>query len=140
MLIGDRLRELRKRKNLSQAEIAKRSGLVGSYISRIENSHTVPAIETLEKFARALEVPMYQLFYDGEEPSKLRTILKRKVAGEIAWGSSGKEARFLHKFRRLMGRIKERDRRLLMLMAQNMAKLKAIENGRAGLRKMRPRA
>ena len=126
MVIGNRLRELREHKDLSQAEIGKRSGLVCSYISRIENGRTVPAIENLEKFARALDVPMYQLFYDGEEPPKLPTILKRKVAGEIAWGSSGKEARFLHEFRVLMGRIEERDRRLLMLMAQNMAKLKPV--------------
>ncbi len=64
MYIADRLRQLREAKKLSQADIEKRTGLVRPYISRIENGHTVPAIETLEKMARALEVPMYQLFYD----------------------------------------------------------------------------
>ena len=67
MLIGDRLRELRDTKKLSQGDIEKRSGLLRCYISRVENGHTVPSVETLEKMARALEVPMYQLFYDGEE-------------------------------------------------------------------------
>lgn len=53
------------------------------YISRVENSYTVPAIETLEKLARALEVPLYQLFYDGEEPPKLPNLLKRKTKPTI---------------------------------------------------------
>jgi len=126
MIIGDRLRELRKHKNVSQGEVQKRTGLHRSYISRVENGHTVPALETLEKFAHALDVPMYQLFYDGEEAPELPTVLKRKVSGKVAWGSSGKEARFLHRFRGLMDRIAERDRRLLMLIAQNMARPKAI--------------
>jgi transcriptional regulator with XRE-family HTH domain len=58
MIIGDRLRELRDTKKLSQGDIEKRTGLLRCYISRVENGHTVPAIETLEKMARALEVPM----------------------------------------------------------------------------------
>ena len=57
MVISDRLRELREQKNLSQGDIEKRTGLLRCYISRVENGHTVPAIETLEKLARALEVP-----------------------------------------------------------------------------------
>ncbi len=71
MIIGDRLRALREEKKLSQGDIEKRTGLLRCYISRVENGHTVPAIETLEKLARALEVPLYQLFYDGEEPPQL---------------------------------------------------------------------
>jgi transcriptional regulator with XRE-family HTH domain len=121
MIIGDRLRALREEKNLSQGDIEKRTGLLRCYISRVENGHTVPAIETLEKMARALEVPVYQLFYDGEEPPYLPNLPKRKTADEIAWGSSGKEARFLTMFRRLLGRIDEGDRRLLLYMAQKMA-------------------
>lgn len=121
MIIGDRLRALREEKKLSQGDIEKRTGLLRCYISRVENGHTVPAIETLEKMARALEVPLYQLFYDGEEPPELPNLPKRKTADDIAWSSSGKEARFLTKFRRLLGRIDEGDRRLLMYMAQKMA-------------------
>ena len=86
------------------------------------NGHTVPAVETLEKFARALEVPMYQLFYDGEEPPKLPNLPKRKSVDDIAWGSSGKEARWLNKLRRLLQRTDESDRKLLMFMAQKMAR------------------
>jgi transcriptional regulator with XRE-family HTH domain len=121
MIIGDRLRALREEKKLSQGDIEKRTGLLRCYISRVENGHTVPAIETLEKMARALEVPLYQLFYDGDEAPELPNLPKRRTADEIAWGSSGKEARFLTMFRRLLGRIDEGDRRLLLYMAQKMA-------------------
>src|ERR1700726_3440280 len=98
MIIGDRLRALREEKKFSQGEVEKRTGLLRCYISRVENGHTVPAVETLEKFARALEVPMYQLFYEGEEPPALPNLPKRKSADDIAWGSKGKDARMLAKF------------------------------------------
>jgi transcriptional regulator with XRE-family HTH domain len=121
MIIGERLRTLREVKKLSQGDIEKRTGLLRCYISRVENGHTVPAIETLEKMARALEVPLYQLFYDGEEPPELPNLPKRKTADDIVWGQSGKEARFLNRLRRLLSRIDEGDRRLLLYMAQKMA-------------------
>ena len=122
MIIGDRLRAVREEKKLSQGDIEKRTGLLRPYISRIENGHTVPSVETLEKLARALEVPLYQLFYDGEEPPKLPYLPKRKTADEIVWGSSGREARFLNRLRRLLARINKADRQLLLAMAQKMAR------------------
>lgn len=122
MIIGDRLRDIREQKMLSQGDIEKRTGLLRCYISRVENGHTVPAIETLEKLARAMEIPMYQLFYDGEEPPKLPTLPKRKSSDDIAWGSSGKDARYLGKLRRLLAKTEDEDRKLLLHMAQKMAK------------------
>jgi len=124
MVIGDRLRDLREQKKFSQGEIEKRTGLLRCYISRVENGHTVPAVETLEKFARALEVPLYQLFYDGEQPPKLPNLPKRKSADDIAWGSSGKDARLLSKFLRLFSRMEENDLKLLFFVAQKMARPK----------------
>jgi transcriptional regulator with XRE-family HTH domain len=121
MIIGERLRALRESKKMSQGDIEKRTGLLRCYISRVENGHTVPAIETLEKLARAMEIPLYQLFYDGEEPPELPNLPKRKSSDDIAWGGKGKDARTLGRFRRLMARIDEGDRRLLMYMAQKMA-------------------
>jgi len=121
MIIGDRLRALREEKNLSQGDIEKRTGLVRPYISRIENNHTVPAIETLEKMARALEIPMYQLFYDGDEPPKLPNLPKRKDDEDL-WGSSGKDARFLKRLPRLLCKSDNNDRKLVMHMAQKMAR------------------
>jgi len=121
MIIGDRLRAMREEKKLSQGDIEKRTGLLRCYISRVENGHTVPAIETLEKLARALECPLYQLFYDGEEPPQLPNLPKRKSSDDIAWGSVGKEARFLNKLRRLLSKAEEGDRKLILYMAQKMA-------------------
>lgn len=120
MIIGERLRAMREQKNLSQGDIEKRTGLLRCYISRVENGHTVPAVETLEKMARALEVPLYQIFYDGEEPPKLPDLPPRKKGEEVSWGSSGKDARVLNNFRRLLKRVSESDRNLLIFVAQKM--------------------
>jgi transcriptional regulator with XRE-family HTH domain len=75
MIVAERLRQLRTDKGMSQGEVEKRTGLLRCYISRVENGHTVPAVETLEKFARALEVPLYHLFVD---PSKERPDMSMK--------------------------------------------------------------
>jgi transcriptional regulator with XRE-family HTH domain len=121
MIIADRIRALREEKKLSQGDMEKRTGLKRCYISRVENNHTVPAVETLEKFAQALEVPLYQFFYDGNEAPEPPNLPKRKTADETLWGSSGKHARTLTKFRRLLGRMEEGRRRLLLYTAQKMA-------------------
>jgi transcriptional regulator with XRE-family HTH domain len=120
MLIGQRIREIRQSKNLSQGDIEHRTGLTRSYTSRVENGHTIPLIETVEKYARALEVPLYQFFYDGKEPpEKLR--LPPTEKGESPWGTSGKEWPELRRFTRALGRMNDRDRRLLLGIAKLMA-------------------
>lgn len=102
---------------MSQGDIEKKTGLLRCYISRCENGHTVPSIATLEKMARAMEIPMYQLFYDGEEPPTERIKLKEKDG----WGSKGADARTLSRFRRLLGRTNSADRKLLLFLANKMA-------------------
>ncbi len=121
MLIGERLRELRESKNLSQGDIEKRTGLLRCYTSRVENGHTVPNIETLEKYAKALEVPMYKLFLDGEASPK-RPNLPAADRKESAWGAHGNERRELRAFARVLSRLDGRDRSLLMAMAHTMAR------------------
>ena len=121
MVLCDRLRELRESKNLSQGDIEKRTGLLRCYISRVENGHTVPAIETLEKLARALEVPLYQLFYDGEKPPQIPNLLKRKTSDDIVWGNSGKSALYLHKLRKCLSKAGDKDRKILLSFAQKLA-------------------
>src|ERR1700723_301168 len=118
MVISERLKTLREQKNMSQADIEKRTGLLRGYISRIENGHTVPAIETLEKMARALEVPIYALFYNGEKPPADLPKPNETTAG---WGSFGRDARTLGKFRRLLSQIDKGDINLLLFTAQKMA-------------------
>jgi transcriptional regulator with XRE-family HTH domain len=84
MDIGERLKSLREGKNLSQGDVEQRTGLLRCYVSRVENGHTVPAVETLEKFSRALEIPLYQLFYegrDGEKPPRRSTEIEDRRVG-----------------------------------------------------------
>ena len=126
MIIGKRLRQLREERTLSQGDIEKRTGLLRCYISRVENGHTVPSLETLERLAAALQIPLYQLFYEGEEPPKLPNLPKRKSADGIVWGYSGKDARMLAKFRQFLGRADETNRKLLFLMAKKMARAKSV--------------
>jgi transcriptional regulator with XRE-family HTH domain len=126
MVIGDRLRALREEKTFSQGEVEKRTGLLRCYISRVENGYTVPNVETLEKFARALEVPMYQLFYDSEEPPKPPKLPKHNSAGDMAWGSSGKDAHMLAEFCRLFSRMGKGKTELLLFAAKKMTKRKAV--------------
>jgi len=125
VIIADRLRALREAKQLSQGDIEKRTGLLRCYISRVENGHTVPAIETIEKMARALEVPMYQVFYDGDKPPDVPNLPKRKSSDDIAWGSAGKDARYLSKLRRLLAKTEEGNRKLILYMAQKMSGTKS---------------
>ena len=122
MIIGTRLRKLREDKKLSQGDIEERTGLLRCYISRVENGHTVPSLETLERLASALEIPLYQLFYEGDEPPALPNLSKRQTTEELVMDEeSEKEMRFFEKVRRLTSRIDEKDRQLLLLMAQKLA-------------------
>jgi transcriptional regulator with XRE-family HTH domain len=119
VIIGDRLRALREQKNLSQGHIEKRTGLLRCYLSRVECGHTVPSIETLEKWARALEVPLYQIFYEGENPPATPQPI------EANGGLNRADSRFLMQIRRALSHSKETDRQLLLAMARKLAKGRA---------------
>ena len=121
MVIADRLRKLREAKQLSQGDIEKRTGLLRAYISRVENGHTVPSIETLEKMARALEVPMYQLFYDGEESPELPRL---SPLNDDPWSTSRRAGRYLFKLCKVLARMQPDDRKLLFYMTQQIARRK----------------
>ena len=122
MVIGERLRQLREEKNLSQGHIGQKTGLLRCYISRVENGHTVPSIETMEKFARALEAPMYRLFYDGEEAPVKPRIMTLKNVDENLWGSKGQEVKMLRQFSKLLEKISAHDRVVLLHTAAKMQK------------------
>jgi transcriptional regulator with XRE-family HTH domain len=107
MIIGDRLRAIREHRKLSQGEVEDRSGLLRCYISRVENCHTVPSLETLERFARALETPLYAFFHDGEIPPPGLAPAGRNGNTDGGWGASGKHARFLHKLRTNLATMSE---------------------------------
>ena len=119
MVIGNRLRELRESKELSQGDIEKRTGLLRCYISRVENGHTVPSVSTLERMARALEVPMYRLFHDGEAPASLRKV---KPPKDDEFGHTTGEAAYLSKLRRLLAKMEPGDQKLVLHIAQKVAR------------------
>ncbi len=122
MIIGTRLRKLREEKNLSQGDIEKRTGLLRCYISRVENGHTVPSLGTLERLAAALEIALYELFYEGDEPPQLPNLSRRRTTEELALDKDAeRDLRFAEKVKRVISRINEKDRQLLLYMAQKMA-------------------
>ena len=121
MIIGDRLRQLREAKKQSQGDIETKTGLLRCYVSRVENGHTVPTIETLEKFARALEVPMYQIFHDGNEVLKSAKGRVSEV-DHSEWASSGKSEAYSHKLRLYLSRMSAEDRGILLKMTRLTAK------------------
>jgi transcriptional regulator with XRE-family HTH domain len=123
MLIGQRIRQLREQKNFSQGDIEKASGLLRCYISRVEHGHTVPSLETLERFAAALDVPLYRLFYTGEDAPATPNLSPRRTLEELAdeAGPSGTEARFLLKLKGLVGKMVESDRAFLLDFARKLA-------------------
>jgi transcriptional regulator with XRE-family HTH domain len=122
MIVGDQLRALREQQKLSQGDIEKRTGLLRCYISRVENGHTIPSIDTLEKWTRALNVPLYRLFYEGEN-SPAQPV---KAEKSDLWGSEGKDANYLHQLRRSLSQTRERDRQLLLHMARKLARGKVV--------------
>ncbi len=124
MIISKRLRSIREAKNFSQGEIEKRTGLKRAYISRVENGHTVPSLATLEKWAAALEVSLYEIFYEGEEPPKPLPLPPSPRSSDDRWGQEGNSLQYFLRLRQLLGRISEVDRQLLLGLAFQMARKK----------------
>ena len=118
MIVGERLKQIRESKDLSQGDIERKTGLLRCYISRVENGHTVPAIETLEKMARAMEIPLYQIFYEngnGKEPETL------KLTSRPALKLSGKDAGILSRLAGLVPRMDDQNKTILLNIARKMA-------------------
>jgi transcriptional regulator with XRE-family HTH domain len=134
--IGERVRALREHQNLSQGVIEQRCGLLRCYISRVENGHTIPSLETLEKLARALQIPVYQFFYDGsEEPPAI------KLANSgYGWGHLGKDARTFGRFRRLLRQMEGEDIKLLIYMAQKLSHKRKLRANRSSSARPEERA
>jgi transcriptional regulator with XRE-family HTH domain len=124
MVIGDRLKELREAKELSQGDIEKRTGLLRCYISRVENNHTVPAVNTLEKLARALEVPMYQLFHAGEASPDVRRSTPDDQEDHDNWGITGRDREYVSTLQKALGKMTPGNRNLLLHVLQKVAKRK----------------
>ena len=113
-------KEIGESKDLSQGDIEERTGLLRCYTSRVENRHTVPSVATLEKYARALEIPLYKLFYDGKGPIKNLNLPAVNNDGAL-WGAGGKQRRELRLFANALSQMNDKKRKLLFAIAQKMA-------------------
>lgn len=122
MSIGQRLRQLRKQKRLTQQELAERAGLLRCNVWRLENREAAPTIATIEKIARALEIPMFHLFYDYEKSRKPKGLPKWRFTKDKMWGSSGKDARMLAQFCQLFSRMSESDLEIVLYAAKKMSR------------------
>ncbi len=119
MKIGRKLRELRDAQNLSQGDIEKRSGLLRAYTSRVENGHVSPSIATLQKYADALGVPLYALFYEGPR----RTELDLKLENKKRRGSAAKNQPPQYElFVKTVAGMNDTQRALFMYVATKLAR------------------
>ncbi len=123
MVIGSRLRDLREEKGLSQGDVEKSTGLLRCYISRIENGHTIPSLETLERFADALDVPLYKMFYSGNGDAPAPDAAQPKSLEELAAepGEPGEDARFMLQFKHALAKLGEPDRDVVLTLAKKLA-------------------
>jgi transcriptional regulator with XRE-family HTH domain len=108
--IGTTIRGYRLQKGLSQGDIEKRTGLLRCYLSRVENGHTVPSLDTLAKIAQALDIPLAQFFADDSLGREMNTA---KLSDD--------ELRFLTHIRRYSTNLNDSDRKLLLAMVKKFA-------------------
>jgi len=111
MNIGETIRNFRLQKGMSQGDIEKRTGLLRCYLSRVENGHTIPSLDTLAKIASAMEVPLAQ-FFAGAHPENGSKALPQLSEDEI---------RFLTQMRRYSSSLNDSDRKLVLAMVKKMA-------------------
>lgn len=113
MNIGDTIRNFRLQKNMSQGDIEKRTGLLRCYLSRVENGHTIPSLDTLAKIATAMELPLAQFFADHAP--------ENGAAGKTAPQLSEDDVRFYSQLKRYTPNLNESDRKLVIAMVKKMA-------------------
>ena len=111
MNIGETVRNYRLQKGMSQGDIEKRTGLLRCYLSRVENGHTIPSLDTLAKIATAMDLPLAQFFneHEGENGGKTPPHLAEE------------EVRFLTQIRRYSSSLNDSDRKLVIAMVKKMA-------------------
>ncbi len=114
--IGEVIKTYRSQRGLSQGDIERRTGLLRCYLSRVENGHTVPSLETLAKIAEAMDISLADFFPGTETP---RDRESQKMLGEL----SQDEIRFLAEIKRFSTTLSEGDKRLVLAMIRKMASL-----------------
>lgn len=111
MNIGETIRNYRLQKGMSQGDIEKRTGLLRCYLSRVENGHTIPSLDTLAKIATAMEIPLAHFFSERSETGNGKNLPQ--------WTED--EVRFLTQFRRYSTNLNDSDRKLVLAMVKKLA-------------------
>ena len=114
--IGEVIKSYRSQRGLSQGDIERRTGLLRCYLSRVENGHTVPSLETLAKIAEAMDISLADFFPGTETPRDRET---QKALGEL----SQDEIRFLAEIKKYSTTLSDGDKRLVLAMIRKMATL-----------------
>lgn len=117
MLIGEALKAVREGKKMSQGDIENRTGLIRSYISRVENGHTIPSLSTLDKFARALDVPLWQIIRGTVEGPTPAPIVKQRKDGTPAGTKND-----VRRIEQIMAKMSAKNRKLLVEIARRVAR------------------
>jgi transcriptional regulator with XRE-family HTH domain len=121
MLIGERIRALREKQGLTQGDIEERAGLLRCYTSRVENGHTVPSLETIEKIARALNMPLYQVFYDGEKPPEL-DVITNDGRRKLPFGKNSTDVKYIQSLLKAVEGMDAPARKDLLKRARDLVK------------------
>jgi len=111
MNIGETIRNYRLQKGMSQGDIEKRTGLLRCYLSRVENGHTIPSLDTLSKIAGAMDLPLGQFFADQHTNGNSKNLPPL----------TEDEVRFLSQVRRYSSNLNDSDRKLVLAMVRKMA-------------------
>ena len=114
MNLGEAIRRIRQTKGLSQGEMQKRTGILRSYLSRVENGHTVPSLETLAKIAEAMEITLADFFPTSHTQQDL---VRQRILGEM----SQDEIRFLGEIKKYSSELSDGDKRLVLELIRKMA-------------------
>ncbi|MFT8321245.1 MAG: cupin domain-containing protein [Bacillus sp. (in: firmicutes)] len=71
MNLGGKIKEIRKQKRLTIADVAVQTGLSNGYISNVERNLNSPTIESLRKIVEALSITLVELFQDQQKNSRI---------------------------------------------------------------------
>jgi len=127
--IGDVIRSYRTQRGLSQGDIERRTGLLRCYLSRVENGHTVPSLETLAKIAEAMEIGLADFFPTAETPRDRET---QRMLGDL----SDEEIRFLAEIKRYSSGLTDGDKKLVLGMIRKMATVPQVTRKASGRRQI----
>ena len=112
MNIGETIRNFRLEKGMSQGDIEKRTGLLRCYLSRVENGHTIPSLDTLAKIAGAVEIPLGHFFADSAPDNGTQKAMPQLSEDEV---------RFLSQIRRYSSNLNDSDRKIVLTMVKKLA-------------------